>query len=219
MTLSLDTTVRQALERVASHDPDYEPMSAPVMQALYAAWTLRDLVQRLQTRLISTCANAHDDPCSGVSIDSCPLRELNIACGHQDRLGAYRTGQSAVRTPGSAMVTLCDALIADGAPGASAIRRRILSLISELSVNDAAAFIGYRKLRNREEDFEFSALPTRSFKSPLASSGSIEDHKAAIIEEQSRLGQEMLALRDEIFALLETRVGESLCADTAEVGR
>lgn len=218
MTLSLDTTVRHALERVASHDPDYEPMSAPVMQALYAAWTLRDLVQRLQTRFIATCANAHDDPCSGVSIDSCPLRELNLACGHQDRLGTYRTGDTGVRTPGSAMVTLCDALIADGAPGAAAIRRKIIDLINELTVNDAAAFIGYRKLRNRVEDFEFSALPKRSFHSPLASSVSIDDHKAAIIQEQGRLGEQMLALRDEIFALLETRVGESLCANASEVG-
>jgi len=212
MVLSLDSNVRQAVERAAARDPDYESMSASVMQVLYQHATIRDLVNRLRTRELVTCANQHDDPCSDVKVGSCPLRELNIACGHQDRIGADRGGKS-IRTPGSAMVTLCDALIADGAPGAQELRRKVVTLVNELSVTDGAAYIGYRKLRCREEDFEFSALPKASLQNPIAHSPSLEDHRSAIIGEQYRLGQEMFAMRDEILALLETRVGESILSD------
>lgn len=214
MSLSLDTTVWNALESVAARDPDYAEMSAPVIQALYGTATLRSLVERLKTRMLLTCANIHDDPCSDVSLATCPLRELNIACGHQDRFGSDIRGPSGVRTPGSAMVALCDAMIADGAKEAAMLRDRATELIHDLSVQDGAAFIGYRRLRGRHEDLEYSAVPRQAFRSPLASPSSLEAHREAITKEQNRLGQQMLDLRDEIFRLLETRAQEKIILES-----
>lgn len=215
MSLSLDTTVWNALESVAARDSDYAEMSAPVIQALYGRATLRSLVERLKTRMLLTCANIHDDPCSDVSLATCPLRELNIACGHQDRFGSDIRGPSGVRTPGSAMVALCDAMIADGANEAVALRDRATDLIHQLSMQDAAAFIGYRILRNRREDLEYSAVPRQAFRSPLASPSSLEAHREAITKEQNRLGEQMLDLRDAIFRLLETRAQEKIILEAS----
>lgn len=212
MPLQPDQKIWDILDPQAIHDPDMTPMSVPEIQQLFAKDTVATLRDKLGSLQVIQCESAHDDPCSGIDRVTCPLRELNLACAHQDFIRTSRPVSIKWQTPLSAIMAACHALSAVG-HGSEAER-----LISEakdvahrLYVADAGAYLTYHRLREgrvltREDLVHF---PAEGWSHPFASIDSIDELKARARKTEAELGAEMEAIKDEVLVLLETAVSTS----------
>jgi hypothetical protein len=143
-----DDRIWTVLDPQAVSDPDMTPMSVPEIQNLFERDTVATLRERLVSLQVIQCESAHDDPCSGINRVTCPLRELNLACAHQDFIRTSRPNPIKWQTPLSTIMAACHALSAVG-HGSEAERliARAKKVAHRLYVADAGAYLTYHRLR------------------------------------------------------------------------
>ncbi len=212
MPLHAATTVREALEPLCIRDPDYEPLSPSHLQYLFRQDTMEGLRSRLSDLMVIQCEGEHDDPDSCRTRVNCPLRELNLACGHQDFTMRYSQGkrQQEWKTPLAAILTACNVLA--GSPHrqrADQLMSEARSIADQLYVADAGAYLSYHRLRRgviftREDLVGF---PHAAWTHPFASIQNIPELKSRIASFQSEHGSRLEAIRDELLQLMESVAG------------
>lgn len=208
MPLEAQATVWDILEPLSIRDPDMKKMSIPHLQALFARETIQSLRERLSSLQILVCEGEHDDPCSSRTRDSCPLRELNLTCGHQDYTQTFSPRRRQWKTPLAAIVTSCHCLYQTGERDfADSMIREAERITHLLYVVDAARYLSYHRLREGK-NFERGDLidfPVEAWSHPLANIDSIEALKEASRVLEVQLGKELETVLEAVKAHLDSQ--------------
>ncbi len=201
-----------AIDRLCIHDPDDTTLSAPEMQALFARTTIAELRSKLESLRIILCEGEHDDPCSGITRNTCPLRELNLACGHQDLIRTFRPEAKRWQTPLSAILTACHVLYMEGArEEADSFHREARAITDQLYIIDGAGYLSYHRLRNGQifTHEDLTEFPPEAWAHPLASVETIDELKTGMRTYEADYGTQLSNVRDQVLTMLSERVQSS----------
>lgn len=201
-----DTLFRDATREICRTDDEEGDYASPSVVQSYASWTVGDLANYVRGGIVLCCAKYHEDTPTRMNYRGCPLREFNLACGHQETyLDKNGKPDHAI---GTAMAAACHVLRSAGMPEGDLLLKRLRFLSKKLNRLDEQSFIAYRELRG-DADWDYTNV-NPAHASPKLNAAASGDELQALIRAEERLhGGAMAKLRDDILAALVHVVPDS----------